>query len=617
MRVRRQVTHWRLRLLAAIALGTLAVAARPRIAETADLFTPVDFRQVKVGGEIGRRIDVTLHNNLLRIDVEKDFLAPLRLRTAKDGYIGLGKLLDSAVRLAAYTKDPEALARKKHLVDETIKLQEPDGYAGMLTPSARMSGMWDVHELGYIVYGLLSDYRFCGEQRSLAAARKTADYIIAHWSAIPADWPAKTSVATHVSVTGLERTLLTLYGVTGDSRYLDFCIRQRALPDWNLPIVIGRRTLIEGHIYAYIARSLAQLELFRLQPQQRLLQTSERAIDFLTARDGMAITGGAGQWEIWTDDQDGRGELGETCATAYQLRLYDSLLRLRGDSYYGDLMERTIHNALFAAQSPDGRRIRYFSPVEGNRVYHPGDTYCCPCNYRRIVAELPAMVYYRCGNGVAVNLYSASEATIEAADGLVLRIRQETDYPSSGRVVIRLDPSKPAVLPLKLRIPRWCEKPRVTVNGEPVDASASRGSFLTIERRWTAGDRVQLDMPMDWRLVLGRQRQAGRVAVMRGPMLYCLNPAQNKTLAPQDAADLSRIVLVPTSLAPPARDASLRPNGTACPLRADPSGFGMGGRGQMALTLTEFADPDGKCTYFRLPDLSAGVPDELLRRAEK
>ena len=617
MRVRRHAARSRLWLLTAVALGALAGTVCPRVAKAADPLTPVDFRQVKVGGEIGRRIDITLHNNLLRIDVDKDFLAPLRLRTAKDGYVGLGKLIDSAVRLAACTKDPEALALKKHLVEETIKLQEPDGYAGILAPSARMSGMWDVHELGYIVYGLLSDYRYCGDQRSLAAACKTADYIIGHWSAIPADWPARTSVATHVSVTGMERTLLALHGVTGDSRYLDFCLRQRALPDWNLGIVIGRRTLIEGHIYAYIARCLAQLELYRMQPQQRLLQTSERAIDFLTARDGMAITGGAGQWEIWTDDQDGRAELGETCATAYQLRLYDSLLRLRGDTYYGDLMERTIYNALFGAQSPDGRHLRYFTPVEGNRVYHPGDTYCCPCNYRRIVAELPAMLYYRCGNGVAVNLYSDSETTIEGVGGVAIRIRQETDYPNSGRVIIRLDPSKPASLPLKLRIPRWCTKPRVTVNGESVDASASRGSFLTIERRWTAGDRVLLDMQMDWRLVLGRQRQAGRVAVMRGPMLYCLNPAQNKTLARQDAADLNRIVLIPASLAPPARDAAVRPNGTACRLRADPSGFGMGGRGEMALTLTEFADPEGKCTYFRLPDLSVGVPDELLRHGEK
>jgi len=96
-------------------------------------------------------------------------------------------------------------------------------------------------------------------------------------------------------------------------------------------IVIGRRPLIEGHVYAYMARALAQLELYRIQPQPSLLVPAHRAVDFLTRADGLSITGAAGQLEIWTDDQDGRGDLGETCATAYQLRVYDNLLRLEGD----------------------------------------------------------------------------------------------------------------------------------------------------------------------------------------------------------------------------------------------------------------------------------------------
>ena len=101
--------------------------------------------------------------------------------------------------------------------------------------------------------------------------RQAADYLIGHWSTIPADWPRQTHVATHVSVTGLERALLVLYQETGDERYLKFCIRQRALPQWDLGIVVGRRDLIEGHVYAYVARCLAQLELSRLRPDAQLL----------------------------------------------------------------------------------------------------------------------------------------------------------------------------------------------------------------------------------------------------------------------------------------------------------------------------------------------------------
>ena len=164
-----------------------------------------------------------------------------------------------------------------------------------------------------------------------------------------------TDVATHVRVTGLERTMLDLFRASGDRRYLDFCLRQRAFPSGTWASS-RPATLIEGHVYAYMTRCLAQLELYRLEPDAALLGPRARAIDFLTHGNGMAISGGAGQWEIWTDDQDVRGDLGETCATAYQLRVYDNLLRLEGDSRYGDLMERTIYNTLFAASRPTAGR---------------------------------------------------------------------------------------------------------------------------------------------------------------------------------------------------------------------------------------------------------------------
>jgi hypothetical protein len=595
--------------VAILSVLTMALAGLggvlPPGAAAADVLQPIELRQVKLGGEMGRRIEVTINNNLLVLRADKDFLAPFRAKKERSGYIGLGKLIDAAVRFAAYTKDERVLALKKHLVDETIKTQEADGYIGLMAEPARIAGMWDICELGYVILGLTSDHHYFGQKQSLRAARKAADYLLQHWSAIPADWPRQTHVATHVSVTGLERAMLMLYQETGDERYLNFCVRQRALPEWDLGIVIGRRDLIEGHVYAYAARCLAQLDLFRLQSAPQLLRPTRRAVHFLTVQDGMAITGGAGLWEIWTDDQDGRMALGETCATAYQIRLYESLLRLEGNSRYGDLIERTIYNALFGAQSPDGRRIRYYTPLEGKREYFPADSYCCPCNYRRIVADLPAMVYYRCGHGVAVSLYTPSEATIALDKAVSLKIRQETDYPRSGHVVVRLDPARPAQFPLQLRIPRWCSKAAVTVNGQAWEKPLSAGTFLSLDRQWRAGDRVTLDLPMTWRLVLGRKRQSGRAAVMRGPLVFCLNPAQSKTLQNRDAADLGMLKLDPTSL----KDA---PGANACRVSAWDAGcMALGVPGNLSLKLTEFPDPQGKAVFFCLPDLRAAVPDEL------
>ena len=577
----------------------------------ADALAPVSVGKVRVGGEIGRRIDVTIQNNLLVLDADKDFLQPFVEKKGKGGYIGLGKLIDASVRFAAYSGDEKVIERKNHIVASLLKTQEPDGYLGMFSEEYRMDVLWDVHEMAYLIYALCADYEYFGREDSLKAARRAADYIICHWSKIPDDWGPQTGVATRVAVTGLERAMLTLGWLTGDEKYVEFCRNERALVDWDAPIVMGRRPLIEGHVYAYLCRSLAQLELYRMMPDQRLLRPSNRALEFMTQGNGMAITGGGGLQEIWTNDQDGRGALAETCASAYQVRWLDSLLRLDAESRYGDLMERTIYNTLFAAQSPDGRHIRYYSPMEGPREYHPGDTYCCPCNYRRIIAELPGMIYYRSGDGLAINLLTASEAELQLADDLRVNIRQETEYPNSGDVVIHLEPSRPAAFPLKLRIPAWCKTAKVAINDGPA-GNVPGGQFHCVQRTWAPGDRVRLSMPMTWRLVRGRERQAGRVAVMRGPLVFCLNPDGNEKLADYDGADLGQITLDPDSLGEPVSDDSTRPDGLACPVQAWKPGYRCARPGDLSLRLTEFADPGGQAVYFRLQDFGGAVEDELL-----
>ncbi len=601
-------------LLRSLVLTTLYALPAPG---ADDPLIPLKPNQVWVGGEIGRRIDVTIKNNLLILDADQDFLKPFKEKKSKSGYIGIGKLIDAAVRFAANTGDTAVIAKKNSIIQKLLHTQESDGYIGMMTPESRMHKLWDIHEIGYIIYGLESDYEFFGIKPSLTAAQHAADYLLQHWKELPENWDQETGVRTGVSVTGLERTFIRLTQLSGEQRYLDFCIKQRALPAWDQEIVIGRRAMIEGHVYAYMTHSLAQLELFRVSPDPKLMGQTSRAMTFLTHGDGLAITGGAGQQEIWTADQDLRGQLGETCATAYQMRVYDSLLRLHADSVMGDLIERTVYNALFAAQSPDGRKIRYYSPGEGPRVYFSGDTYCCPGNYRRIIAELPAFVFYRAGGGVAINLYTPGKAEINLPGKTQLVVRQETDYPKSGKVVIHLAPSKPTVFPLQLRIPSWCSAAEVSVNDKPVGKSISGGKFYSIQRTWKKGDQVTLKMPMNWRLVRGRQRQAGRVAVMRGPLLFCLDPSRNKALDLLDGADLGRIILDPQSLQDPVPDDSIIPGGIACHVQAWTPGHRFKRPGDLNLILTQFPDPNGQATYFRLPDLSIAVDDELLSGINK
>ncbi len=577
----------------------------------AEKFTPLEIGRVKVGGEIGRRIDITINNNALVLNADKDFLLPFQQRNRQGGYIGLGKFIDCLVRFAAYSHDKKVLDLKKHVVAETIKTQEQDGYIGIFVSERRMWHLWDIHEMGYLVLGLTTDYRYFKERPSLEAAKKLADYIIGNWSDDP-NRKTEGWISTYVATTGLEESMLALYEQTQDKRYPNFCVDHRKLPDWNTPIIEGRWGNLEGHAYYHLCHCLAQLRLHEIQPDANLLNQSQRTSDFMVRQDGLLSPGLVGYQECWHTNQQGFFKLGETCATAYLIRWLDAMLRIHGDSIYGDIMERSIYNGLFAAQSPDGRRLRYYAPFEGPRVYFDGDTYCCPCNFRRIIAELPGMIYYRRNEGLAINLYTTSSARLSLRDGLSLEVSQTTDYPNSGDVVINVKPSKPARFPLHLRIPRWCNEANLTINEEATEITTQGGDFFTITREWKDGDRIKLYMSMPLRLVKGRKSQAGRVAVMRGPVLFCLNPERQDDFDPE----MMRLMwLDPASLKLSAQDDSIRPDGMTCQaLFWPPTNYNAAGKATLKLTLTEYPDPDCQATYFLVPNPKDGalVDDELV-----
>jgi DUF1680 family protein len=591
-------------------------------APAADAMAPIGLDEIRIAGEIGRRIDLTVNKNLLTLDVENVFLAPFRLRNQPSGYIGLGKLIDATVRFAAYTKDDKVRAMKSRLVAEAIKTQEPDGYIGILVPASRLWGVYDIHEMSYLVLGLTNDYKYFGEQASLAAARKLADFMIGRWSAEPSRIPGPTGKRGNMYgvTTGLDGALLTLYEQTQDRRYLDFCLNfnQYKLPEWNVTIKmdVPNKPLAmddERHAYIFMALCVAQLQLHSLQADPRLLKQTRQALDFLTRQDGLLISGSCGLHEGWYDSQAGSGQVSESCATAYLARMMDRMLRLTGDPQFGNMMERAVYNALFAAESPDGRSLRYFCPLEGTRTYFERDTFCCPNNFRRIMAELPAMIYYRSNGGVAVNLYTRSTARIDLGGGRSVTIGQETDYPTSGLVKIVVTPSDAMEFPLRLRIPGWCPKAKLAINDEsPVEVVPGRKSH-EIRRVWKPTDSVTLDMAMPWRLVRGRKSQVGRAALMRGPVVYCIGAANNAELC-RKYPKPGDLILDPASIGSPIADKAVRPDGMKVLAKAWPPGSETAGSAPLDLVLTEFVDPSGVATYFRLPDPAAAVDDELVNR---
>ena len=569
-------------------------------------------QQIELGGEMGRRMCLAIENNLLALDMDADFIEPFRKRQQEEGFVGLGKQIDAVVHLAYFSRDPRLLALKRNLIGETIKTQQEDGYLGMFVPKSRMWRLWDLHEMSFLVLGLVSDYELFRESASLAGARKLVDYIIGRWVAEP-DHPFAPEKAIHLSTLGFDEAILALYRVTGDARYREFCIDGRKLPKWDLEIVKGPFPPGAGHAYAYMARCKAQLDLYLMEADAVLLAQSRRALDFLTKHDGMAVSGTCSMSELWHDDQEGAGALGETCATAYLLFMLDSLMRVQPEPHYGDIMERSIFNSLYGAQSPDGRRLRYFTPFSGERVYFEQDTYCCPTNFRRIVGALPSMVYYGADNGIIVNLYTESFALLNVGQDMQVTIRQESTYPNCGSVLLRLDPSRSFTFPLILRIPGWADDIEVTVNGQRCDAPANDNRFLRIERKWHSGDAVGLRMPMPWRWIRGRKRQEGRAALMRGPLLFCVSRARNPIVG---NADLGGITIDAHSTNGPMVDATVRPNGLACRVKAWRPGQLTSGDPDSDLVLTEFTDPDGEATYFDLSDEDLCREDELIRKQE-
>jgi hypothetical protein len=254
---------------------------------------------VRLGGEIGRRIDATIRNNILAVDVDGDFLAPYRKRDAESAYIGLGHFLDAVTRFGASRRDPALEELRSRILSTLAETQEPNGYMGLFPETRRLSHLWDTHETSHMLYGLATDHRYRPQGPSLDLARGLAGWIMSAWRAEP-DRPARQFV---MATLDLEPALLNLYAETGEDRFLDFCINDRRLSDWNRPIIEGRWGRIDGHVYDYLSRCIAQLTLMRWRPSLGLTRATERALEYMLHGDGMMITGEVGDHECWHSTQ--------------------------------------------------------------------------------------------------------------------------------------------------------------------------------------------------------------------------------------------------------------------------------------------------------------------------
>jgi DUF1680 family protein len=196
-------------------------------------------------------------------------------------------------------------------------------------------------------------------------------------------------------------------------------------------------------------------------------------------------------------------------------------------------MEQALYNGAMAGLSLDGTRFFYENPLESAGRHHRWIWHHCPCcppNIARLLASVGSYMYAVADDEVAVHLYGESKARFELG-GAKVELSQKTHYPWKGAIRFDVSPDTPSRFTLSLRIPEWADGATLKVGGEAVDlAAVTVDGYARIEREWKRGDHVELDIPLVARRLFANplvRQDAGRTAVMRGPLVYCVEETDN------------------------------------------------------------------------------------------
>lgn len=492
---------------------------------------------------------------------------------------------------AAYSLNLYPDAELDHYLDDLIAkfaaAQEPDGYLYTArtiaernhTPErlvadregpTRWSNLRISHELyniGHLYEAAVAHYRSTGKRTLLDVALKSADLVDEVFGP-----GRRCDVPGHQEI---EMGLVKLYQVTGDQRYLNlakFFLDERGYAHGrelyvahgntgymqdHLPVVEQKEAV--GHAVRAVYMYSGMADVASLTNTGAYINAIDTIWENVVGRK-LYIHGGIGarhQGEAFGDDYElpNLTAYAETCASIANAMWNHRMFLLHGDSRYIDVLERTIYNGFLSGIALSGNRFFYVNPLawDGKLDFNRHslerqpwfDCSCCPSNVVRFLPSLPGYVYAQDGSNLYVNLYTGSNATIELPQGKV-RLTQTTRYPWDGEINLNVDIDAPQEFTLYLRIPGWArnqpvpsdlyhyldtstQSPTLTINGETIAIQLERG-YATIQRRWQSGDRVQLSLPMTVRRVGSHpniETNRGRVAVERGPVLYCAEQADN------------------------------------------------------------------------------------------
>lgn len=477
----------------------------------------------------------------------------------------LGKSIET-VAYSLYRKPNPALeAGVDAIIDMYEKMQDEDGYLNAwfqrVQPDRRWTNLRDHHELycgGHLIEGAVAYFQATGKRKLLDIMCRYTDYLITVFGR------GEGQLRGYCGHEEIELALVKLARVTGEKKYLDlskFFIDERgtqphffdqeAIRDGRDPkdfiqktyeygqahLPVREQKKVVGHAVRAMYLYSGMADIATEYNDDTLTSALETLWDDLTTKQ-MYITGGIGPAasnEGFTDyyDLPNESAYAETCASVGLVFWANRMLGRGPNRRYADIMEQALYNGAMAGLSLDGKTFTYENPLESAGKTHRWTWHHCPCcppNIARLLASIGSYMYAVADDEIAVHLYGESKAHFEM-DGAKIELAQKTRYPWDGAIRFDISTDQPARFALSLRIPEWAEGASIKVNGEPIDLSwIMVEGYASIEREWKSGDHVDLDIPLIpralWANPLVRQ-DAGRVALMRGPLVYCAEGVDN------------------------------------------------------------------------------------------
>ena len=444
---------------------------------------------------------------------------------------------------------PELREQTEKIIKEVVAVQEPSGYLNTyyvgehvkdrMEPESQRVGH-ELYNLGHMIQGAIAYYRATGDRTLLDACIRFVDGYL-----LPNFGPRADKKPIFSGHPEIEMALIELYRTTGDKHYLDLAgyilhgddrmnMPQRAIIYSFCGIPFTSRTHLVGHAVRAMYACCGAADYYMETGEEAYLKTLNVLWnDLVTSQ--MYVTGGVGarsQGEAFGDSYElpNYTAYGESCAAIGNMMWNWRMLTATGEAKYADVIERALYNGINSGMSLDGTLYCYrnplaFDPSGGDHIRNPWyDTTCCPPNLERTFAALPGNFYSTSKDGLYLHLYDNSQLDWHLEDGTGLKVAQKTKFPWDGDVEITVTPAKATEFTFYLRIPDWSSGTVVKVNGKPV-AGTTSGQYLPLKRQWSPGDVISVKFNMTPKVIQANERVVddyGRVAVQRGPLVYCL-----------------------------------------------------------------------------------------------